>query len=420
MLEGGTRSGKTYSALEYLLNVAVGLPNMAIGVFRYNVSTCRESSFKDAKAIIASKSIKGTDGREVKLSEFFEITNSPTMQIKCKTNDSKLVFMATEDVSKLHGPQWDIAYFNEAMEVQYDAFKQVLQRTSKTVIIDFNPSKTRHWVFDSILPRGRSEVLYIHSTFKDNPHLSAAQVSDILAYEPNDKNRERGTADAWHWDVYGLGKRGKIEGAVYDNWSVRLGDWPKDQWQFKCFGYAVDWGYSVDPTVLLEVGLHNNHIYVRELCYEAGMLAITNPNNPKQKSLEQVLRENAVNANDPIIADSASPESIDQVSSCGFNMIGAKKGPNSILEGIQLLRQHHIFVHHASTNVQEELENYRFSQHKDGHFRQLPEDRHNHAMDALRYWALYNLKGAEAPKQRANARPRPRPTSSTRGGQRRW
>ncbi|MCJ8336793.1 MAG: hypothetical protein MJH10_21665, partial [Epibacterium sp.] len=59
VLEGGTRSGKTYSALEYLLNVAVGLPNMAIGVFRYNVSTCRESSFKDAKAIIASKSIKG-------------------------------------------------------------------------------------------------------------------------------------------------------------------------------------------------------------------------------------------------------------------------------------------------------------------------------------------------------------------------
>lgn len=411
VLEGGTRSGKTFSCLEYLLTVGAAEEGLRIGIFRADQSTCKDSVIADALKILEKTTLSDGDN-ETTLGDHWTYQKSELRMIS--STGSVIKFGGTNDPQKLHGPQWDIVYINEAMEVSWDAFAQLQQRCARLAIIDFNPSKSKHWVFDQIMPKGRQKVLYVHSTFKDNPHLSQNQIESTLSYEPTEENRAKGSADPWRWDVYGLGKRGYVRGAVYDNWSVRYDGWPADQWQFQKFGWAIDYGYSVDPTVLISVGMQNNNIYVREHCYEPGMLVLQNRNRPALKSLERIMQESRVYKDDPIIAESANPESNAQLQALGYNVIPVKKGPNSILEGINIVRGHHIFVHSESLNVQTELEEYKFREDKHGYYSHLPEDKNNHAMDALRYWALYQLRGASTPMLSPNGRrSRPKPGCST-------
>lgn len=390
VLEGGTRSGKTWAALEYLAAVALREPGIIINIFREDQATCRRTVAHDFQALLSMPGVIGGPG-----------TNSDGVWTAGRwnkqeaswttTTGSRIQFHGTNEAGKLHGLSGDIAYINEAMEVGYDAWVQIAYRHRKLLLIDYNPYLSQHWTYDRILTRGAGEVLHVVTTYRDNPHLTRQQVAEIEATEPTPENIARGTADAFLWDVYGLGRRGRREGRVFDDWGIGV-DWPT---RAACerHGYGVDFG-AVDPTAVVECALHNDEVHVRQVVYETGLVTSRVTSNPQQRSLEQRLEEAGVPRDARLWADSARPEAIQALSAAGWRINAATKGADSVLAGIDRLKQRRIVVH-GSLDLLRELESYCWRKTRGGVFLEQPEDANNHAIDALRYWTAMEIPQRE-------------------------
>ena len=277
-------------------------------------------------------------------------------------------FFGCEQAAKVHGPQRDILFVNEANNIPYEVYRQLAIRTARTIFIDFNPT-TRFWYDDklSMLPDSRM----IHSTYLDNPFLSEKQVKEIETYK-NDSS--------W-WRVYGLGLTGMIGGLVYTNWEIiKDSDMPKYE-DCKMHSLGLDFGFTNDPTALLDVRLAHDEIYIDEVCYDRGM---TNPD------IAEVVRKNGL-AGEIIIADSAEPKSIAELRNMHLRVEEAQKGKDSIRLGISILSRYKLKVTARSIGIINELKNYKYKQDKDGNLLNETIDYFNHSLDALRYVALNRL-----------------------------
>ena len=309
-------------------------------------------------------------------------------------NGSVFQFRGTNSPAKLHGPRREIAWGNEAMELSYDAHRQIAMRTAEEIIYDFNPSLNHHWMFDKILTR--DDCAYIHSTFRDNAMLPDKARLEILGLEPTLENKRQGTADEWAWTVYGLGKRGRKEGAIFKAWDV-TDDWPS---RLHCqrWGYGLDYGFSADPTALVECALFQDTLYLREHLYERGLVAQENPMEPSIPSIEGRLHEMKITPDARIHDDNARPEITQALRNSGFKIISTKKGAGSVLAGIDRLRSLPIKVHRSSHNLQMEMESYSWDKNAQGEYLDVPEDKNNHLIDAARYWAMAELQPLRKPR----------------------
>lgn len=384
ILEGSTRSTKTYSIEQFLIiRKCMESPGTTVRCFRLDSVTHNKSTIKDFKEIMRildlweDGSWNGTD-KEFKFN-----------------NGSLFAFDGTKDEQKLHGCKQDIAWLNEVMEIPTDAYTQISVRTTQLIIMDFNPSFNHHWVFSEIMHPDNKDWVYQHSTYKDNKFLSPQQVAAIEKYEPTPHNKKTGTADAWKWDVYGLGKRGKIEGAVFDFFATT--DFFPKRSMCQRWGMGLDFGFSMDPAALVECALFQDCLYLREWIYETGLITTPNINYPNEPSIEGHLRELGIDGDVTIYADCAEAKSIADLQLSGFNVIpcnkssaGTKEG--SILHGIDLMKQRKIFLYQGSQNLQLEFEHYRWKKGVAGGFTRKPVDKDNHLCDAARYWCLAELQ----------------------------
>jgi phage terminase large subunit len=139
--------------------------------------------------------------------------------------------------------------------------------------------------------------------------------------------------------------------------------------------YGIDFGFSQDPCAVVEVSVKDKEVYVKELVYERGL---TN------EDLIYLLKDRGINRNNDIVCDSAEPKSIEELKRGGLNVRGVRKGANSVLFGIQKLRQHKVFVHKDSTNLVNEFDNYRYRKDRSGRITNST-DGPDHGLDALRY-----------------------------------
>lgn len=383
VLEGSSRSGKTHAILQYLL---LRLMTEPIRVFaaRHDGTTASTTIVEDFKRLAQGD-----------MDCWRDLDWNATLRRAEFRHGGVLEFGGTSDPAKLHGREQDVVWLNEVMEITYDAYVQVTMRTRALRILDFNPSISSHWVFDRIMARPRSEWEYCHTTFRDNPFLPPSQVAEILRLEPTPANISAGTADQWKWAVYGLGKRCRREGVVYDQWEL-TDDWPAPHLCTRR-GYGVDFGFSADPAAVVEACVWQDRLYVREVVYETGLVAAVSKDVPGLPSMQGRLDQARVDRRLKLVADSARPEMIRALQAGGYNVVAAHKSPDSILAGINLLRGFRLMVHRASQNLQRELEQYTW--HRDrasGTWTDTPEDTNNHALDALRYWALADLRPAVA------------------------
>src|SRR5690554_6990686 len=101
--------------------------------------------------------------------------------------------------------------------IKYGIFEQINLRTKKQSIIDFNPS-ARFWAHDHL--EHLEEVEWNVTTFRDNAFLDDKTKAKILSYQPTPGNIERGTANEYRWQVYGLGQVGRLEGLVFPDFQV--------------------------------------------------------------------------------------------------------------------------------------------------------------------------------------------------------
>lgn len=400
-LEGSSRSGKTWAIIEYLIQCCVAMDGLVVSCFRHDGTTHSKSTVRDFHEIM------GTDHRD--------IWQAGRWNGQEKTfafpNGSVLEFCATNDPMKLHGPERDVAWLNEVMEVGYEAYRQIAMRTRLLTLCDWNPSLNHHWVFDRVLTR--DDCRYVHSTYQDNPHLPDQQVAEIEATDPdNPDNVRRGTADRWQWDVYGLGRRSRREGVIYQLWeAIEPEQWPARE-LCQRWGYGVDFGFADDPSAVIECAIFMGALYVREIVYETGLITAPSESVPNAPSLVGRLKDagRGPSSHDRYVADGARPDLIQEMRLCDYQVSAAEKGPGSVLVGINLLKSMRWYVHRDSQNVQRELESYVWKQDKStGVWLGEPVDQHNHAMDAIRYWAQAEIKA----QNRMGGQRRTKPKTST-------
>ncbi len=282
-------------------------------------------------------------------------------------NGSFIEFFSADDSSKLRGARRDILYINECNNVPFEAYNELAIRTKKEVYLDFNPAN-EFWVHKELKDEPDSDFIIL--TYKDNEALDDSIVQQI------EKNREKASTSAYWanwWKVYGEGQVGSLEGVVFNNWK-QIDILPNEA---KLIGIGLDFGYTNDPTAIIEVYNYNGTRIINELAYRTGML-----NSDIAKLLPNQVT---------IYADSAEPKSIEEIRRYGKTIKPVTKGKDSINYGIDVMQRQNYLVTSNSSNLIKELRSYCWDTDKTGMRLNKPIDHFNHAIDALRYHEMETL-----------------------------
>jgi phage terminase large subunit len=212
---------------------------------------------------------------------------------------------------------------------------------------------------------------FIILTYKDNEALDPAIIKEIEKAKV--KAKTSAYWDNW-WKVYGLGQIGSLDGVIFNNWQS-IDAIPYDA---RLLGYGLDFGYSNDPTAIVEVYKWNDKRIINEICYQ------------KELSNSQIAK--FINTKMPCYCDSAEPKSIAELKMHGINAIAVEKGADSINYGISLMQDNQYLITSASTNLISELRKYAWDKDKKtGSKLNKPIDDFNHGIDSLRYHELMTL-----------------------------
>ncbi len=220
-----------------------------------------------------------------------------------------------------------------------------------------------------------------------NPLIPKNAKEQILSYEPTEENYAAGTADKRKWEIYGLGKRAKIEGLVFDDFE--LIDEIPERVKRRCRG--IDFGYSNDVTAAVEAGidLPNNALYLDEICYRTKMLS---------RDIVDVLKP----GRGKVWSESADPRLIDEIYNTGIDIEAVQKYPGSVKAGLDKMKGMKLIVTMRSVNLIKELKNYTYRQDKFGKWLNEPIDLFNHAIDASRYIVLEEILGRRTGQKNLN------------------
>jgi len=354
IVQGGSSASKTYSILAVLINKAIQTPNLEISVVAETIPHLRRGALKDFLKIL-----KWTN-------RYYDDQFNKSLLVYQFKNGSYFEFFSADDSSKLRGARRDILYINECNNVTFESYNELAIRTKKEVYLDFNPAN-EFWVHTELKDESDSDFIIL--TYLDNEALDQSIVEQI------EKNKEKAnTSEYWRnwWNVYGLGLVGSLEGVVFNNWKI-VDILPKD---VRLIGVGLDFGYSVDPTSIIEVYQYNGQRIVNEKVYRTGML-----NSDIAKELPK---------NVPVYADSAEPKSIEEIRRHGITIKGVTKGKDSINYGIDVMQRQDYLVTSTSTNLIKELRAYCWDTDKTGVRLNKPTGT-DHAIDALRYHEMETL-----------------------------
>ena len=355
IIQGGTSAGKTFGILPVLIDKAARHEGIEISVVAETIPHLRRGALKDFLKIM-----KWT-GR------FFEDRFNKSLLRYEFANGSVIEFFSADDSSKLRGARRDILYINECNNVTFDSYNELAIRTRKEVYLDFNPAN-EFWVHTELKDEPDSDFLIL--TYKDNEALDQSIVEQI------EKNKEKAkTSTYWAnwWKVYGEGQLGMLEGVVFSNWK-QIDTIPKEA---KLLGIGLDFGYTNDPTAIIEIYNYNGQRIVNELAYQTGLL---------NSDIAKLLPKNVV-----VYADSSEPKSIDEIKRYGITIKGVTKGKDSINYGIDVIQRNEYLVTSNSQNLIKELRSYVWDTDKQGKRLNKPIDFNNHAIDAFRYHEMETL-----------------------------
>ena len=353
--QGGTRSGKTWSILNVLIEWCYANQHAAwvIRVVRLSFPSLRASVMRDFITILHHEG-------------WYNERDHNKTENTYNLFGNMWEFISTDQPQKLRGAKSHVSFLNECNELSLETYRQISLRTTEKIIIDYNPSMEYHWIYDEVIPR--EDCSFFQSTYKDNPYLGEDTIREIELLKETDED---------YWRVYGLGEGGKRRATIFATHIYE--ELPEDA---KHVAWGIDWGFSADPTALVNLWRRGNEIYIEEFLYVGGM---TNSDIMAQ------MRECGIGRHEEIIADSAEPKAIHEIHRGGFNIKPAKKGADSIRIGIDLMRRHKIFIKDTSVNVQKEFRNYKWKTDKNNRTLPIPEDSWNHAVDAVRYICLNKL-----------------------------
>lgn len=356
-VQGGTSAGKTYAILPILIDIAAKRELSEISVVAESIPHLKRGAMKDFKKIMISTG-RWVDNRWNASDFKYTFANGSTIE-----------FFSADNDSKLRGARRDYLYMNEANNMTFHAYTELASRTKEGIWMDWNP--TNEFWFHTELQNDH-DVDFLLINYTDNEACPESALNFIL--KAKEKAKTSTFWDNWY-KVYGLGQLGSLEGVIFSNWQT-IDSIPKEA---TLLGFGLDFGYTNDPTALVGVYRYNGKIIIDEIIYQTGLL-----NSDIIKRMQHDRR--AV-----IYADSAEPKSIEEIRRAGFNIKPVSKGADSINFGITVLQEQEMLVTSNSTNLIKELRSYCWDKDKTGKVLNKPIDYLNHAMDALRYFAMMEL-----------------------------
>lgn len=338
---GGTSAGKTISILQVLIDLAQRdkTPTLT-SVVSESFPHLKRGAIRDFISILE---VQG----------YFKPERwNKTDFIYTFETGSKLEFFSADQAGKVRGPRRDRLFLNEANNISFETFEQLEVRTKEFIIMDWNPSN-EFWYYTEV-KASRDDVEELTLTYKDNEALSQEIVSAI---------EQRMNRKGW-WQVFGLGQLGVVEGRIYKDWII-IDEVPEEA---RLERRGLDYGYSNDPTAVVDVYRYNGGYVFDEVLYRKGM-------SNKQIADVLLMLDSCI-----VVADSAEPKSNDEIRSYGIDLIPATKGPGSVNQGIQLIQSVPIWVTKRSVNLINEYRNYLWMVDKRGSVLNVPEGGNDHCV----------------------------------------
>jgi phage terminase large subunit len=367
-VQGGSSASKTYSILAVEIDHCTKNPYTETSVVAESIPHLKRGAMRDFMKIMT------VTGR-------FNAARWNATDFRYKfANGSYIEFFSADDDSKLRGARRDRLYMNEANNLSFHAYTELAARTKQSVILDWNPVN-EFWFHSELMQD--EDVDFLILTYKDN-EACPKSARDFI-----EKARVKAeTSEYWaNWyKVYGLGQVGTLQGAIYEDFEVVEGI---DVSRAKFVALGLDWGFSNDPTALVAIYRQGDCLLIQELLYSTGL---TN------QDIADKLRSLGITRAWEIVADSAEPKSIEEIYRLGFNIKPAEKGPDSVRNGIDILKRFKLQVTKDSTNLIKELRSYTWATDKEGKNTGVPIDSFNHACDAMRYVALNKLRVSNSGK----------------------
>lgn len=359
--QGSARSAKTMSTVIWLITRCLQYPGTTVGIVRGTRPALAGTVYRDFEWVMQQMEVWDRDC--MNKSEF--IYRFP--------NGSWIEFFSATDDQRLRGRKRQILYVNEANEINYNEWTQLILRTTVFAIIDYNPSfGDEHWIVQKINESPRT--CFFISTYKDNPFLEQAVIDEIESLKETSPNL---------WRVYGLGLRAIIEGRIYKEFTI-VDELPYEAKKNAFVG--MDFGYMTSQTAMCYVSFVGKKLYLRELCYRTQMTTTDIINRCKEINREY-------KQNFKYWADSAEPREINEIYNAGINIHPVRKYAGSVIAGITKLQEYKIIITADSLNLKKELENYIYAKDKNGNWINEPVKAFDHLCDSFRYVCISEVLG---------------------------
>jgi len=244
VMRGGTRAGKTYAVMQYLIKEGALERNLRISIVSKHFPHLSRGALRDFEGL--AKELDGIIVDYHKVNHVFRLFNGSIIE-----------FFSVDQSAKVRGAQRDILFINEANLIDFDSFFELDIRTRRQVIMDFNPTG-KFWLNEFYdMHSHKSSFIWGKFTYKHNPFLSKEQRRAITALKFDERR----------WRVYGLGEWGEAAGQAWYNFEV-VDELPPDAW---LEAVGVDFGFTQSPTAVVSVWRLGDDVYVREEVYRYNM-----------------------------------------------------------------------------------------------------------------------------------------------------
>lgn len=369
-LKGSRRSKKSKTmAIESIFKI-MKYPESNMLVVRKTYRTLKDSCFTELKWAI----------KRLQVEHLWQVKESP-LEMTYTPTGQKIYFRGLDDPLKITSIATEVGvlcwmWIEEAYEItkeeDFDTLAESMwgdcpEHLWKQITLTFNPWSDRTWIKARFFDVEDPDILAITTNYMCNEWLSP---DDLKEFERMKRNNPR------RYNVAGLGNWGVVDGLVYEKWreeSFTLKDLPQDA----ASAFGLDFGYTNDPSALFcgYVSLEHRRLYVWDEMYRRGM---------SNKAIYQEVNRMGY-IKEQITGDCAEPKSIDELSGMGMRIKGAKKGKDSVNNGIQWIQDLEIIIHPRCVNFLTEISQYQWKKDKFGKAMNEPEDDNNHLMDAMRY-----------------------------------
>ena len=351
LLQGGTRSGKTYATIYFLIDFCLLYTGMEIDLVRDTFTALKATAWKDFKDVLLSLDL---------YHDKFHNKTDHTYEL----NGNTISYYGADTPDKIHGRSRDILWINEAHQFPQETIDQLFPRTRYRIIADYNPALgLEHWL-DPYIEKHPPLV----TTYKDNPFLTQSQIEDIESRKSNQ----------YWWTIYGSGERANRQGAIFTNWT--MGDFDTSL----PYVYGQDYGFSVDPTTLIKVAVDNNQkvVYLHEEYYGVDKLGTDDLFKLNSRLISK--------PTDVIVGDSHGQQNrlVEDLRRKGLNIKPCTDYCRGASEMIPSANNYKIIITPTSHNLRKELSNYIWNDKKAG----VPVDAFNHALDGFLYGFAFLTK----------------------------